>query len=259
MKDTLHFVHGNGFPSRCYEQLLKPLSEAYQCCYLDRVGHSKVYPVTDNWEYLIQEVIESIRLQAQNPVIAVGHSLGGVLSVLAAIQAPELFKAVILLDSPLITRTQSLAIACSKRLGFIDRITPAHRTQGRRKHWTTREEVYAYLKRRSLFKYFTESCLYDYIDYGMKKDKNGYSLWFDPYIEYLIYRTIPHNLFQYEGQLHVPAHLIYGDLSHIIHRRERRYMEKHYGIKTLEVQGTHMFPFECPTHTAALIKHVLNQ
>ena len=93
----------------------------------------------------------------------------------------------------------------------------------------------------------------------MIKNEQGYALRFDPHIEYLIYRTIPHTLSRYEGRLSVPTTLIYGDSSHIIRRSERRYMQKHYGIQTLEIKGTHMFPFECPTQTAALMKHVLYQ
>ena len=257
MKDILHFVHGNGFPAQCYQQLLRPLSDFYDCCFIDRVGHTTAFPVTDNWGYLVQEVIMSITMQAEQPVIGVGHSLGGVLTVLAAIQEPQLFKAVIILDSPMITRFQSMIIRWSKQLGLIDRLTPAHRTQGRREHWKTREDAYHYLKRRTLFKAFTQECLYDYIDYGMQKNKDGYLLRFDPRIEYSIFRTMPHTLSQTEGQLHVPTTLIYGDESNIIHRSERRYMEKHYGIHALEIHGTHMFPFECPAQTVALMRHVL--
>ncbi|MFZ4077555.1 MAG: alpha/beta fold hydrolase [Legionellaceae bacterium] len=257
MKDKLHFVHGNGFPAMCYRQILKPLSEHFDCCFIDRVGHREAFPVTDNWEFLIQEVIMSIETQADAPVVALGHSLGGLLSVLAAIKAPHLFKCVIMLDAPLINRFQALVIRWSKQWGFIDRMTPAHRTRQRRTHWATREEAFLYLKRRALFKDFTELCLYDYIDYGMKKNEQGYSLRFDPRIELDIYRTIPHNTSQYEGLLRVPTVLIYGDHSHLIHQAERRYMEKHYGIQAIEAHGSHVFPFEYPTETFAFIMHAL--
>ena len=192
-------------------------------------------------------------MQASQPVIAVGHSLGGVLSLLAAIEQPELFKAIILLDSPLLGRFKSNLVRISKMIGMIDRLTPAFRTRGRREHWRTREEVLSYLRHRKLFKYFTEPCLNDYVDYGLNKDELGFSLRFDPDIEYRIYRTIPHILHHYEAKLTVPSTLIYGSKSTVIDRLDLRYMKKHYGMVNFETKGTHMFPMEHPEDVARLI------
>ena len=110
MKKQLHFAHGNGFPSPCYRQLLLHLEKQFDCCYIDRVGHSAKYPVTENWQHLVDEVIASIKIQTTPPVIAVGHSLGGVLSILAAMEQASLFRAVILLDSPLFGRLKSSVV-----------------------------------------------------------------------------------------------------------------------------------------------------
>jgi pimeloyl-ACP methyl ester carboxylesterase len=254
MKPILHFAHGNGFPSPCYRQLLKPLQKQFQCFYIDRIGHTVEYPVTDNWHHLVEEVIESIKTQAgSEPVIAVGHSLGGVLSFRAAIECPELFRCLILLDSPIIGRFKSRVIRLSKMLGMIDHVTPASRTRGRRHFWETREQVWSYLRSRKLFKYFTAPSLDDYIDYGMEKNENGYSLRFNQQIEYQIYRTIPHMLHEYEGQLKIPAALIYGSRSNVIDWLDLSYMKRHYCVKTYPVKGSHMFPMENPLEAANLI------
>lgn len=257
MKEVLHFAHGNGFPSPCYKQLLQCLERRFDCYYIDRVGHNPDFPVTENWQCLVDEVLTSIKEQASEPVVAVGHSLGGVLSLLAAIEEPALFKALVLLDSPLIGRLKSWVIRFSKRMGYIDRVTPAFRTEGRQRHWQSREAVWTYLKSRALFKTFTDACLNDYIDYGMQRSDNGYSLRFEPAIEYQIYCTIPHILHQHEGKLRVPTTLIYGDTSDVIGAWERHYMKKHYGIIGQKIQGTHMFPMECPEAVAACILHMV--
>lgn len=259
MKEIIHFVHGNGFPSPCYHQLLKQLQKRYELCYLDKVGHNPDFPVTENWDYLVYEVISSIQSQAQQPVIAVGHSLGGVLSLLASIQQPSLFKAVILLDSPLLGRMKSIFIRISKILGIIDKVTPAAKTRKRREHWTDRDQVVNYLRRRALFKSFSEACLNDYIEYGMNKNEKGYSLRFDRNIEYEIYRTIPHLSHQLEGKLKVPTALIYGDKSHLIRPVELKYMKKKYGISAIKTYGTHMFPMEYPDEVAEIIIEVVKE
>ncbi len=259
MKEVLHFAHGNGFPSPCYKQLLQQLQQKFDCCYIDRVGHSPDFPVSENWHHLVNEVIDSIQTQSSQPVIAVGHSLGGVLSLLAAIEQPLLFRAVIMLDSPLLGRFKSSIVRFSKALGVIDRVTPAFRTRERREHWENREQVVTYLKSRKLFKTFTDVCLNDYIEHGMQKNDDGYSLRFDPKIEYQIYRTIPHILHKYKGKLHVPTALIYGNKSNVVDSADIRYMEKSYGVLSYETKGTHMYPMEYPEDTCALILDVVDK
>ena len=259
MKEVLHFAHGNGFPSPCYRQLLLHLEKRFDCDYIDRVGHTPKYPVTENWHHLVAEVIDSIKNQSAEPVIAVGHSLGGVLSLLAAVEEPSLFKAVILLDSPLIGRFKSTMVRFAKAFGMIDMLTPASLSRQRQQHWKTREHVFSYLKSKALFQTFTDACLNDYIDYGLQKTEEGYSLCFDREIEVNIYRTIPHVLSQYEGQLKVPAALIYGNKSRVVDRFDLRYMKTHFGISHHETKGTHMFPMEHPEAVATLITKLVDK
>ncbi len=145
MREQVYFSHGNGFPALCYKQFLDCLAVRFDCIYLDKIGHNDKFPVSDNWQTLVDELILSIKAQASEPVIAIGHSLGGVLNLLAAIKEPALFKSLILLDSPLIGRFKSSLVRFSKMLGMIDRITPAYQTKGRRERWDNREEVLSYL------------------------------------------------------------------------------------------------------------------
>ncbi|MCH9756680.1 MAG: alpha/beta hydrolase [Gammaproteobacteria bacterium] len=257
MKPKLHFAHGNGFPSPCYRQMLEPLEVVFDCCYIDKIGHAEAFPIEDNWHFLVDELLESVRMQSDEPVVAVGHSLGGVLSILGALKEPELFRAVILLDSPLLSRVRARAVQLSKKFGFIDRVTPASRTRTRRTHWKNRDAVFQYFKRRALFKQFDDACLNDYIDYGMTHDETGYTLRFDAAIEYQIYRTLPHTFARYTKKLQVPTALLYGSNSDVIYAADRRHMQRRYGIQSFETSGTHMFPLEYPKETAALILKVL--
>lgn len=258
MRELIHFAHGNGFPSLCYKQLLNSLEVQFDYCYIDKIGHDPLYPVGENWHNLVAELLLSVKKQADRPVIAVGHSLGGVLSLLAAIEEPALFKAVIMLDSPLIGPFKSSMVRLAKTLGIIDRITPAFRTRGRREHWQNKEQLLSYLRTRDLFKTFTDECLNDYITYGLEQKNDGYYLRFDRHVEYQIYRTIPHIIPKFEGQLSVPAALIYGDKSNVIDRMDIRYMKNYFNVKSFKTKGTHLFPMEYPQVVAKQIIHVID-
>jgi pimeloyl-ACP methyl ester carboxylesterase len=74
-------------------------------------------------------------------VWGVGHSFGGVLHLHAALRCPHLYRGVVMLDSPVLTRADQWVIRAAKRFGFIDRLTPAGRTLGGVKSsptWTRR-------------------------------------------------------------------------------------------------------------------------
>lgn len=259
MREVLHFAHGNGFPSPVYRQLLGYLHTCFDCHYIDRIGHAADFPVTENWPHLVQEIIQSIESQTTQPVIGVGHSLGGILNFLAAMQAPHLFKMLILLDAPLLSPFRSSVLQLSKLFGIVDKITPASKTRKRKAHWHSREEVLSYLKSRKLFKTFSAVCLDDYITYGMIHDESGYSLRFDCEVEYQIYCTVPAVLREQKSTLHIPSALLYGNKSDVVRQSDRRYMKKRYGIMPFKIEGTHMFPLEHPEETARLIIDVVNK
>ncbi|HHT0593081.1 TPA: alpha/beta fold hydrolase [Legionella anisa] len=258
MKELIHFAHGNGFPALCYKQMLDQLEKEFDYCYIDKIGHDPLFPVGENWHNLVLEVIASVKKQADRPVVAVGHSLGGILSVLAAAEQPELFKAVIMLDSPLIGTFKSSMVRLAKALGIIDRVTPAFRTRSRRIYWKDHDQLMSYLKTRELFKTFTDACLNDYITYGLEYKDDGYHLRFDRHIEYQIYRTIPHIIPNYEGKLLIPISLIYGDKSTVVGKMDVRYMKKYFNVTSHKIKGTHLFPMEHPEIVAKQIIKVVS-
>jgi pimeloyl-ACP methyl ester carboxylesterase len=259
MRELIHFAHGNGFPALCYKQFLNSLEEQFDYCYVDKIGHDPNYPVGDNWHCLVDQILASVKSKNRGPVIAVGHSLGGVLSLLAAIEEPHHFKMVILLDSPLIGPFKSRLVRWAKGMGMIDKITPASRTKGRRQHWENKEQLIAYLKKRDLFKTFNEDCLNDYVEYGIEHKEDGYHLRFDREIEYQIYRTIPHTIPALKGRLAKPAALIYGESSTIIDKLDRRYMLNCFNINSYTMKGTHLFPLEYPKESAKEVLRVISE
>lgn len=257
MSDILHFSHANGFPGGSYRVLLEHLQPHYDVRWMDRIGHHAQFPVTDGWGMLSQELERYFEQHYSQPVIAVGHSLGGALSLMLANRRPDLIKAVVMLDVPALTPLQGIGLRAMKLLGMVDRVTPAARTEGRRQCWQSQEEALDYFRGKYLMRHFDERCLKDYVHHGTEDFEGGVQLRFDPAIEMSIYRTLPHRVFR--RKMPVPTALIAGQDSNVVRAANTRYMTQRLGIDVQWSEGSHMFPFEYPEQTAARIHKLVTQ
>lgn len=256
----IHFVHANGFPAQTYRKLFDFLAPEYKVQYKNLHAHEAHYPVTDNWQRLVQELIDYLDHHYNAPVIGLGHSFGGLIVLLAAVERPDLFQSIVLLDSTVLCRIRCYAVKVAKRVGLIDRLTGGRISRLRRTRWRTYEDAVEYFRKRILFKNFEEETLYDYVYYGTYTNEKGeVRLKFDPHIEYQIYRTLPDNLAHYYNRLKVPGALLYGKHTHALNRMDLRQLRKFFQLNTIEMPGSHLFPFEYPEKTAEQIKAVISE
>lgn len=249
-KPILHFAHANGFPAGSYQTLLAPLQDVWDIQTLDRFGHNPAFPVDQNWQALVDELLHHLDAHCGNqPVTGVGHSLGGVLTYMAALKAPWRFTQVVLLDPPLLIGLDSLGLKLGKRFGFIDRITPAGITRGRRSHWPDSDQARTYFRSKALFRDFHPQALEDYLQHGMEPEpKGGIRLRFDPKVEVAIFRNLADHLSGSHKRLQVPVSLVRGKQSSLL-TQARFQRLKRMGFDCHEVAGGHMFPLEHPEET----------
>ncbi|MEN5029419.1 alpha/beta hydrolase [Pseudomonas sp. Ps21-P2] len=253
MSQPLFFAHANGFPSGTYGKLFAALGPEFEIRHLEQHAHDPQFPVTDNWPELVDELIHHLREQAQ-PVWGVGHSLGGVLHYHAALRHPELYRGVVMLDSPVLTRFDQWMIRAAKRFGFIDRITPAGRTLGRREVFSSVEAARDYFAGKSLFRRFDPECFEAYLLHGLQADGDGLRLRFDPATEISIYRSVPHTSPGLARQLRVPLAMVRGESSDVVRRHHALSVKSMREGEYLSVPGGHMFPLEHPEDTAHMLK-----
>jgi pimeloyl-ACP methyl ester carboxylesterase len=213
-------------------------------------------PPTEGWPHLTEQLISRIE-QLGHPVYGVGHSLGGYLNYLAAVRRPELFRAIVLLDAPIIGPFRGSMLGATKRLGIVDRVTPAGATRDRRSTWHTRAEARAHFRTRKLFRDFTEECLDDYVNHGLVEDDGKLRLKIDPLVEYQVYRTIPHDMMRHLKSLRVPAAFIGGADSAVVRRIRLAGMRPKFRMR--KVPGGHLFPFEHPREAATSLVQVLDE
>ena len=254
MKPSIHFAHANSFPASIYRKMLARLGEHYPVGYMDTIGHNPAYPVTDCWPHLVDEAIEYIKQHYTLPIVAIGHSLGGFIMFYASIKRPDLFRALIILDSPLMGPMRSAGIWLAKRCGFINRVTPGGNTLTRRDLWADTAMVRDYYARKAMFARFDPDCLTAYAEEGTVPTESGERrLKFRPHVEHAIYCTLPHDFPRYKGKLAVPALFVAGTASDVLGPRDIAWMKRHFAIEVAMQEGSHLFPLEKPLETADLL------
>ena len=259
MRPILHFSHANGFPASCYAAMHAPLARDYRIGAVEAIGTDPRYPVTEGWPLLVEQLIATLERDYRGePVFGVGHSLGAYLTFLAAARRPELFRAIVMLDAPVLSALRGGVLGATKQIGIVDRVTPAGATRDRRAEWDSREQAKAHFRTRKLFRDFTEECLDDYVRHALVKRENRYRLKIDPAIETQIYRTIPHGMHRQMRHLKVPGGFVGGTHSEVLRRAGMRLMRGRRFLKR-RVSGGHLFPFEQPLQAAAAIDDLLGE
>ena len=210
----LHFSHGNSFPTGTYREFLTCLQPYYQITSLEMIGHNPAYPVTDCWPDLCLELIASLEAGGGQPAILLGHSLGGMLSLMAARMRPDLVRCVLLLDAPVVAGWRASLLKLAKLLGLAKVLSPARFSRKRRKNWPDKASAFAHFAEKEMFAIWPQQVLRDYIEFGMEPHSKGITLHFKREIETAIYLSLPHNNSHFVSQpFPVPVGFLCGTTS----------------------------------------------
>lgn len=175
--DALHIALANGFPPQTYTPLLAPMTSAYEV--FSYVPRALWEPAPDpqtapNWQVMGQDILRG--LSEREGVIAIGHSMGGVGTLIAAASDPARFRAVILLDPVILPPWVHRAVAIARPLGFFRRNHMVKGALNRKAHFASPEEAFAYWRNKALFRDWSDEVLEHYVDGLLVQKSPG-----DPY------------------------------------------------------------------------------
>lgn len=261
MRPTLVFSHANGYPAGTYRQLFAIWRAAgWRVLALEKFGHDPRYPVTSNWPRLRDQLIDFVDAQAPQGAFLVGHSLGGLLSLLAASRRPALAHGVVMLDSPVVTGWRAHTVQVLKRSRLMQRLGPGKVSITRRHEWPSRRAAFEHYAAKSMFARWAPGMLADYIAAGTQRQGGRTVLAFDRAVETRIYNTLPHQLGTVlrRHPLQCPVAFIAGTRSAEVRQGGLEAARRLAGERFAWIDGTHLYPMERPQETAAKVLALLD-
>ncbi len=261
----LHFLHANGYPPECYEPLLELLKNQHH------VFGMKLRPLWDgtkpedlnDWHPLSDDLLRFLSDRGPDPVIGVGHSIGGIVTLRAAIRDPKKFRALVLLDPVLFVPSFLIGWNIVRALGIGEKTHPLIAgTKKRRRTFDNLETVFRGYRTRPIFRYMSDESLKTYIK-GITKPKTDgtYELAYSPEWEARIYLTglRDFDLWRELPKLEVPTLIIRGaETDTFLEKAERLVKKKNPKIQVVTMQkATHILPLEHPQEVAGLINNFI--
>ncbi len=261
--EPLHFLHANGYPPECYQPLFEHLQKQYH------VFGMKLRPLWDDakmddlqdWHPLSEDLLRFLADREPGPVIGVGHSIGGIVTLRAALRDPKKFRALILLDPVLFVPSFLVLWNFVRGIGLGDKLHPLISiARKRRREFDDRETVFRGYRNRSIFKNVNDENLWAYIE-GITKPKSGggFELVYTPEWEAHIYLSGLRDFDLWRGlpNLEVPTLFIRGAETDTFLEKAAKLVKRRnpkIQIKTIQ-NATHILPLEHPQEVAEIINN----
>lgn len=259
-KPQIHFAHANSYPAGTYRKLFDLLGEHYHIGALDMHAHNPAYPVRTGWPHLVRELVDELEKNYTEPVILLGHSLGGMLSVMVAAKRPDLVRCLVMLDSPVVAGWRALVLRVMRKMPIADKFSPARFSARRRNVWPDADAAYQHFASKDLFAAWAPGVLRDYIDAGLKPHPDGVQLRFTRENETAVYRSLPHHVGKLVGGgLQVPAGFIGGTESEENRMAGLEATHRLVGKHIRMLPGGHLFPMESPELTAQTVHELITE
>lgn len=264
--EPLHFLHANGYPPECYQPLFGHLQNDFHI-----IG-MRLRPLWDganmddvqDWQPYSDDLLRFLSNRQAGSVIGVGHSIGGIVTLRAAMREPKKFRALVLLDPVLFIPPVLVGWNIVRALGLGERLHP--KIPGalkRRRSFDNLELLFRGYRARDVFRYMSDENLWGFIKgITRKKEDGSFELVYSPEWETHIYLTGMRDFDLWRGlpNLNIPTLIIRGaETDTFLPFATKLVTKKNPKIKihTLE-NATHILPLEYPKEVAEIITNFLD-
>jgi pimeloyl-ACP methyl ester carboxylesterase len=249
----LHFLHANGYPPECYRPLLELLKREYR---VFGMSLRPLWPDSNpddikDWNPFSDDLLRFLSSHETAPVIGVGHSIGAIVTLRAALRDQSKFRALVLIDPVLFPPRRLISWNFIRATGLGHRLHPMiAASQKRRRTFDDLNTVFRGYRKRKIFRYMSDENLRIYLEGITKPNNGGYELRFSPEWETRIYFTglRDFDLWRDLPRLKMPTLFLRGaetdtfweEAAKLVERKQPRVK-----METLE-KSTHLLPLERP-------------
>ena len=256
---AIHYLHGNGFCGATMAPLAESigaqLSSSYSHLISDIPGHGqsqliKPYGQPD-WNQMAQDIAATITQRWTGQLIGVGHSLGGVLTLLMAAENPKLFQRIVLLDPVIFTPSVLFAQRLLRKSGWWKKTALANKVHRRRQHWSSRTEMAASLRQKHLYRDWQQQAFEYFVYHASHQQADGsVQLACDPSWEASIFASYPRRLWSLIKQIQVPVDILVADKTYpFIEKSAIKAANINPLIRISQFGKDHCFPMTNPAET----------
>jgi len=253
---VLHFSHANGYPPMAYRAMLEPFLDKYEViASLHRpVWKPPPEPSSlESWRDFGSDLVQLVG-SINEPVISIGHSMGAAAIVMAAVQKPQLFTRIVLIE-PVLMSPKYFYLLKLLRPIVKRRVPLIRKTLERVDQWASREEAYEHFRPKSVFKEISDDVLWDYVNHGMNETQDGrVRLAYSKEWEAHCYLRA-HNIWSLLRKLELPVLAIRGSDSNTVSEQAwEKWQAMSPQHQYIEIEGAgHLVPFERPGKLVATI------
>ena len=260
---VLHIALANGFPPQTYQPLFAPLTDRYHVVsLLPRAMWPDIGPAPENagsWRELADDLLTGFEQHNLDNVIAVGHSFGAVASLLAALDQPTRFRALILLDPTILPLGLMNNLKAMQAQGEEARLPLVDGALKRKHRFADVESAYTYWRGKPLFHDWSDEAVRLYAESLTRPAADGDGLelaWprdWEAYYYLSIYADIWDDLPRLDGLL--PTLIVQGGSTNVYVDESAEHVKAMLPAAThVTLPGYgHLFPQAAPEATRATV------
>jgi len=268
----LHFLHANGYPPACYQQFFELIKNEYHVfgMMLRPLWDETKPEEIDDWHSFSEDLRVFLTTYsfgdapegATKPVIGVGHSIGAIVTLRAALKYPKKFRALVLFD-PVLYVPHRLVEWRVRRAKDPDSHPLIQITQNRRRTFKDLDSAFKGFRSKTIFRYLSDEQLWIYIEGITRQTENGYELIYSPEWESRIYFTSlqDFDIWNALQNLRIPALFLRGAETDTFLEDAAELVKQKQPNARVEVveKSTHIFPLERPKKTFEIMQTFIKE
>lgn len=253
---VFHWAHATGFNAETYRTLLEPLSEKFNVYAWDLRGHGKstantskikVSEIYSTYSKDLGLVISRLSAKHQSKVFLGGHSIGGTLSISAALENQSLVSSLLLVDPVVFNWHTKYLMAVARLLKLnLPNAYLALNAKKRRDTWPNIDTLYKSYEGRGAFKTWTDGFLNSYLTAGTVEGEGSISLTCSPEWEaqnFIAFDSV--NIVKSIKGLEIPTRLLLAKKGSTT-KALSSFQKNNNSVHTVVENSTHFLPMEFP-------------